>query len=341
MPLDEDEPDDPDEPEAPEEPDAEPEDPDEPDDAEELADEPPDVPDEPESPPEDDSEAAGRAGTAGQVVGRGLAAAVLVTDVAGVPTYATPGAPAAPWRDCGAADPAAGPVAALAARVTPAGARVLLAGPHDPELVDRLAHADVTCLLRSWPDGSALAEDRPVRVVVGGPGGLPADETFDVVIAAAGLDAVESVEGTPVGWDGLLRRLAAVLAPGGTLLLRLDNPVGLTRMVDTAPWYAGRDDADWAVGGALDAGRPVNLEQARERLAGAGLRPGGCFAAYPEPAAPTALVDAGALAARPGSGLLDAVLHGACAAGLGDRPVLQEPARLAGGALHPGLGAAL
>ncbi|MFI7431960.1 class I SAM-dependent methyltransferase [Micromonospora haikouensis] len=246
------------------------------------------------------------------------------------------------WSDLtGRRLPGGGPLAALAARVTPAGARVLLAGPHDPELVDRLAHADVTCLLRSWPDGSALAEDRPVRVVVGGPGGLPADETFDVVIAAAGLDAVESVEGTPVGWDGLLRRLAAVLAPGGTLLLRLDNPVGLTRMVDTAPWYAGRDDADWAIGGALDAGRPANLEQARERLAGAGLRPGGCFAAYPEPAAPTALVDAGALAARPGSGLLDAVLHGACAPGHGDRPVLQDPARLAVDALHAGLGAAL
>ncbi|WP_353898770.1 class I SAM-dependent methyltransferase [Micromonospora harpali] len=255
---------------------------------------------------------------------------------------ALPGGEMLAWSDLtGRRLPGGGPLAALAARVTPAGARVLLAGPHDPELVDRLAHADVTCLLRSWPDGSALAEDRPARVVVGGPGGLPADETFDVVIAAAGLDAVESVEGTPVGWDGLLRRLAAVLAPGGTLLLRLDNPVGLTRMVDTAPWYAGRDDADWAIGGALDAGRPANLEQARERLAGAGLRPGGCFAAYPEPAAPTALVDAGALAARPGSGLLDAVLHGACAPGHGDRPVLQDPARLAVDALHAGLGAAL
>ncbi|MFF3855035.1 class I SAM-dependent methyltransferase [Micromonospora sp. NPDC002575] len=255
---------------------------------------------------------------------------------------ALPGGEMLAWSDLtGRRLPGGGPLAALAARVTPAGARVLLAGPHDPELVDRLAHADVTCLLRSWPDGSALAEDRPVRVVVGGPGGLPADETFDVVIAAAGLDAVESVEGTPVGWDGLLRRLAAVLAPGGTLLLRLDNPVGLTRLVDTAPWYAGRDDADWAIGGALDAGRPANTDQLRDRLAAAGLRPGGCFAAYPEPDAPTALVDASALAAHPGSGLLDAVLHGACAPGRADRPVLQDPARLAVDALHAGLGAAL
>ncbi|MFC8849867.1 MULTISPECIES: class I SAM-dependent methyltransferase [unclassified Micromonospora] len=264
----------------------------------------------------------------------------MTTDTS--PRIALPGGEMLAWSDLPARRlPGGGPLAALAARVVPVGARVLLAGPHDPELVDRLAHAEVTCLLRSWPDGSALADDRPVRVVVGGPGGLPADETFDVVIAAAGLDAVESVEGTPVGWDGLLRRLAAVLAPGGTLLLRLDNPVGLPRMVGAAPWYAGRDDADWTIGGALDAGRPANLDQLRERLAGAGLRPGGCFAAYPEPAAPTVLVDAGALAARPGSGLLDAALHGAYVPDRVDRPVLQDPARLAVDALHAGLGAAL
>nr|QLK00161.1 class I SAM-dependent methyltransferase [Micromonospora carbonacea] len=264
----------------------------------------------------------------------------MTTDTS--PRIALPGGEMLTWSDRPARRlPAGGPLAALAARVVPVGARVLLAGPHDPELVDRLAHAEVTCLLRGWPDGAALAEDRPVRVVVGGPGGLPADETFDVVIAAAGLDAVESVEGTPVGWDGLLRRFAAVLAPGGSLLLRVDNPVGLTRMVDAAPWYVGRDDADWTISGALDAGRPANLDQVRDRLTGVGLRPGGCFAAYPDPAAPTVLVDAGALAARPTSALLDAMLHGACARDRSDGPVLQDPARLAVDALHAGLGAAL
>ncbi|MEK8108151.1 hypothetical protein NKG94_30520 [Micromonospora sp. M12] len=37
---------------------------------------------------------------AAQLVGRGLAAAVLITDVAGKVTYVSPGAPATPWRDC-------------------------------------------------------------------------------------------------------------------------------------------------------------------------------------------------------------------------------------------------
>ncbi|MFF5070417.1 class I SAM-dependent methyltransferase [Micromonospora olivasterospora] len=260
------------------------------------------------------------------------------------PRIALPGGEMLAWSDLPEQRlPGGGPLAALAERVVPAGARVLLAGPHDPALVERLAHARVTCLLRSWPDGVALADRAGggVSVVVGGPGGLPAGEAFDVVIAACGLDAIESVEGTRVGWDGLLERLAGALAPGGALLLRLDNPAGLDRLVAATPWYAGRDDADWVLGGALDAGRPANLDQLRDRLAGAGLATAGCFAAYPGAAAPTALVDAAALAGRGTSGLFDAVLHGACAGGFAGRPVLRDPARLAVDALHAGLGAAL
>ncbi|MGW0213853.1 diguanylate cyclase [Micromonospora chokoriensis] len=37
---------------------------------------------------------------AAQLVGRGLAAAVLITDVTGRVSYVSPGAPTAPWRDC-------------------------------------------------------------------------------------------------------------------------------------------------------------------------------------------------------------------------------------------------
>ena len=37
---------------------------------------------------------------AAQLVGRGLAAAVLITDVAGQVSYVSPGAPSTPWRDC-------------------------------------------------------------------------------------------------------------------------------------------------------------------------------------------------------------------------------------------------
>ncbi|MET8357723.1 class I SAM-dependent methyltransferase [Micromonospora sp. NPDC005171] len=233
-----------------------------------------------------------------------------------------------------------GPLAALAARLVPPGARVLLAGPHDPALLDQLTHAEVTCLLRSHPDAVALAH-RASRVVVGGPAGLPDDETYDVVIAAAGLDPVESVEGTRLGWDGVLARLVAVLRPGGALLLRLDNPLGLHRLVDTTPWYARRDDSAWVIGGVLDRAHPANRDQLRERLSAAGLRPAACWAAYPEVNTPTALLDADHLDRDAGSGLFDAVLHGACAGGFTSATVLQDPARLAVDALHAGRAADL
>ncbi|TDC85193.1 class I SAM-dependent methyltransferase [Micromonospora sp. KC606] len=232
-----------------------------------------------------------------------------------------------------------GPLAALLARLVPAGARVLLAGPHDPALLARLAHAAVTCLLRSHPDGVVLA-DRGARVVVGGPAGLPDDEQWDVVVAAAGLDAVESVEGHRLGWDGVLARLVTAVAPGGTLLLRVDNPLGVHRLVAVSPWYVDRSDRAWSVGGVLDAGRPANPAQARARLASAGLRPEAGFAAYPDPDAPTVLVAADELDRRATSGLFDAMLHGACAGDPG-ATVLQDPARLAVDALHAGLGSAL
>ncbi|SCL32530.1 hypothetical protein GA0070616_4488 [Micromonospora nigra] len=252
------------------------------------------------------------------------------------PALTLPGGEMLAWSDLPTERLAdGGPLAALAARLAPAGARVLLAGPHDPALLDALAHAQVTCLLRSHPDAVALA-DRAARVVVGGPAGLPDDETYDLVVAGAGLDAVESVEGDRLGWVGVLERLAAAVRPGGDLLLRLDNPLGVHRLVSVTPWYAGRDDAQWTVGGVLDVDRPASLDQAALRLAGAGLRADTCYAAYPRPEAATALLATGPLRRHTTSGLFDAVLHGACAGGFTGRDVLADPARLAVDALHAG-----
>ncbi|MFV2103316.1 diguanylate cyclase [Micromonospora sp. LOL_024] len=85
------------------------------------------------------------AGAATQAVSRGLAAAVLVTDVTGRVSHATPDAPPAPWRDCAAPEPPAGSVSALVARVElrdTAGlalGTVAAAQPVDPALISRLA----------------------------------------------------------------------------------------------------------------------------------------------------------------------------------------------------------
>ncbi|MET8258819.1 class I SAM-dependent methyltransferase [Micromonospora sp. NPDC005205] len=265
----------------------------------------------------------------------------MTTETAPADRITLPGGEMLAWSDLPQERLAnGGPLAALAALLVPPGARVLVAGPHDPALLDQLTHAEVTCLLRSHPDAVALA-DRAARVVVGGPAGLPDDETYDVVIAAAGLDPVESVEGTRLGWDAVLARLVAAIRPGGALLLRLDNPLGLHRLVDTSPWYARRDDSAWTIGGVLDRAHPANRDQLRERLGAAGLRPAACWAAYPDVSTPTALLDADHLDRDAGSGLFDAVLHGACAGGFTSATVLQDPARLAVDALHAGRAADL
>ncbi|MFE9959417.1 diguanylate cyclase [Micromonospora sp. NPDC005299] len=116
---------------------------------------------------------AARPRAADQVVGRGLAAAVLIADPAGRTSYATLGGPAGPWQDC-AAGATAGPVRALAAQVRlrdPAGAdlgTVAAAQPVDPAFVARLAAvtgAGVT-LLDDPGRITHTTEDREVRAAV-------------------------------------------------------------------------------------------------------------------------------------------------------------------------------
>ncbi|MET8281950.1 diguanylate cyclase [Micromonospora sp. NPDC005174] len=133
---------------------------------------------------------------AGQLVGRGLAAAVLISDVSGRVTYASPGAPTTPWRDCSESTAAtSGPVRALSARVDrrdPAGTllgSVAAAQLVDPAFVARLAAMSgvaVTLL-----DGGASAarfthttESREVR---------------DAVLSAAGHTTGERVTETTKG----------------------------------------------------------------------------------------------------------------------------------------------
>ncbi|MFI9644315.1 diguanylate cyclase [Micromonospora sp. NPDC051925] len=165
---------------------------------------------------------AGRAGAAGQVVSRGLAAAVLVTDVSGGITYATPGGPATGWQDCAGAR-TEGPVQALSARVdlrdqagTPLGT-VAVAEVVDPAFVARLAAATGVAV--------TLLDD------TAGPGRIThtteARQVREEVLAAAGTVDGDRVTATPDG--RYVRRLGP--APGQPLPLVLsvagERPSGL------------------------------------------------------------------------------------------------------------------
>ncbi|WP_432903056.1 diguanylate cyclase [Micromonospora matsumotoense] len=163
-----------------------------------------------------------RAGAAGQVVSRGLATAVLVTDVAGGTTYATPGGPVTPWQDC-AGPRTGGPVRALSARVdlrdpagTPLGA-VAAAEVVDPAFMARLAAA--TGVAVTLLDDTA-GTDRITHTTEGG-------RVRDAVLAAAGAVDGDRVTATPDG--RYVRRLGP--APGQPLPLVLsvagERPSGL------------------------------------------------------------------------------------------------------------------
>ncbi|NYT96685.1 diguanylate cyclase [Salinispora sp. H7-4] len=133
--------------------------------------------------------AADRAAAVGQVVDRGLAAAVRVTDGAGQVLHATAPLPAAPWRDCAARTPAEAPPGALVVRVElPGGATGAAPGavtamqPVNPALVARLAvliGAAVT--LPDGPDPTSrlqhTTEPAGVReAVLGATGGLDGEQ---------------------------------------------------------------------------------------------------------------------------------------------------------------------
>ncbi|MEV4630746.1 diguanylate cyclase [Micromonospora sp. NPDC049523] len=113
---------------------------------------------------------AGRTATARQVIARGLAASIRVTDSTGGTTLLTPAAPPAPWADCAGGHPVSAPVQALAVRVElrdPAGGSigtVSAAQQLDPGFVSRLAAAtgtDVTLCRGEPAPGTAMQSTEP------------------------------------------------------------------------------------------------------------------------------------------------------------------------------------
>ncbi|GIJ07441.1 hypothetical protein Van01_06550 [Micromonospora andamanensis] len=238
----------------------------------------------------------------------------------------------------------------LAALLSVASGRTLVAGPHHPHLLDALPPTDLTVLVRGLPDAESLAAryaDRPgVRVCCGGPEKLAGTRPYDTVVALAGLDRLASVEGAQLSWGEAFDLLVSVLRPGGRLLLGVENPLGAHRLLATSPTST---DSDWAALGEYDDTRPTGPARLRARFAASGLRVGGTWAAFPSPLAPTALLGTDLLADPDLTGFLQAVLSdravvsdgGGATPAEGDgpapaAPLLADPARLAGSAVRNG-----
>ncbi|MFC7480989.1 hypothetical protein ACFQX7_14445 [Luedemannella flava] len=233
--------------------------------------------------------------------------------------------------------------------------RVLVAGPHDPTLIDALPAGNVTVLVRGVPDAEALtarfAERPDVTVCCGGLEKLGAEPAFDAVVALDGVGRLSSVEGAELTWGEAFDQLVAALAPGGRLLFGMANPVGAHRLVALP---AEPTDADWDHPGEYDLSRPAGLARVLARLAEAGLDVDRTYAAYPSPAAPAVLLGDAILADGAVSGYLAAALSrsfaasaargdGVAAAQAGGPTgwVLTDPGRLARRAVRHGLAAEL
>jgi SAM-dependent methyltransferase len=217
-----------------------------------------------------------------------------------------------------------------------AGARVLIAGPHDDALVDALhARTKVTCLVRSQPDAIAL-DARGVDVLCGTLAKLTDPSGYDVVVALDGLDRLCSVEGPQYDWLASLRALQRVLRPGGLLLLAVENELGVHRLVDPATPTAARTDGAWRPLGEFGT-KPGNPTRLAAALAAEGLAVDWLGAAWPLPGTPTLIATPNALTDGPVDALA-AAAAGAVARAYASKSVLSDPRRLAAGAIRAGLG---
>ncbi|MEU5566721.1 hypothetical protein [Micromonospora musae] len=222
----------------------------------------------------------------------------------------------------------AGPVrgevlAPLLATVT---GRALVVGPLDPALLDAVPADDLTVLVRGIPDAETLAARlaaRPgVTVLCGSPEKLATEPAYDTIVALDGIQRLASTEGANLTWDETFALLAAVLRPGGRLLLAAENHLGMHRLVALPPEVT---DSDWAEAGEYDPDRPAGLERLRDRLADTGLAVTRTYTAWPTPIAPTALVTPELLAEPAARAFLTVALDRACEP---STTVLTDPRRL-------------
>ncbi len=219
----------------------------------------------------------------------------------------------------------------------PTGIRVLVAGPHDTGLIAALAdRREVTCLIRSQPDAAAIPD---VTVLCGTLSKLTDADRYDVVIALDGVGRLCSPEDTPLDWAESVRVLARALRPGGTLLLTVENELGVHRLVDAGTPTAARAGDAWRPLGEFGdtPGRPDRLVAA---LAAESLPVTALAAAWPLPQSPSLLVTPETLRYGPLDALA-ALAAGAVAAAYPERFVLTDPRRLAATAVRRGIGAEL
>ncbi|MCK2221441.1 hypothetical protein MF672_047700 [Actinomadura sp. ATCC 31491] len=182
---------------------------------------------------------------------------------------------------------------------------------------------DVGVLVRSYPDACALGERHPgLAVFCGRLEAFRAEEPYDLVLALDGLLRTHSAEAPAAAWIESLDALAALVAPGGRLVLGVRNDLGVDRFLEARPADRDGGDDQWAPHG-FDPSYPSGPGALDAGLESAGLTVQRCYAAYPGRQAPRALLAREALAFD----LPDALAFPLSARN-GDRMLVADPLRL-------------
>jgi hypothetical protein len=213
-----------------------------------------------------------------------------------------------PWSDySGKRGAVQGPaLRALLTDVLPDGARTLIVGPHGADLVEAVVTkaSEATLLVRSVSDAGELGETfgERLQVVAGALDGLAeaGRPSYDVVVAADGLDRVIGYDSPDLNWSQRLDALAAVCSPDAVVVLGLENEFSLTNLLDRRPADQRHGDDEWR---PLhdDPARPVSTTQLLAELDRVGLSGAVTYATFSVAETPHALLSTDLAAdARPG-----------------------------------------
>lgn len=223
----------------------------------------------------------------------------------------------------------------------------LIVGPTAPWLLERLSDqvGSLDIVVRSWPDAHALnlrLNGKPVRIFCGGfekfaePAG-----SYDVVLAMDGIPRVFSADSEDLPWLDTLHRLRDLVKPGGRLVLGVTNGLGLDAMLDADSSVKPPTDDIWATNSQIELEAPAGLDAVRAALASAGLSTDQHYAVYPQATKTSLMVHERVLSGHTGDEVLAILASSAFAQGLGARPVLTDPRRMAREMMRHGTGLSL
>ncbi len=223
----------------------------------------------------------------------------------------------------------------------------LVVGPTAPWLLERLADqvGSLDIVVRSWPDAHALnlrLNGKPVRIFCGGfeKFAEPAGH-YDVVLAMDGIPRVFSADSEDLPWLDTLHRLRDLVKPGGRLVLGVTNGLGLDAMLDADSSVKPPTDDNWPTSSRVDLEAPPGLDAVRAALTSAGLRTDQHYAVYPQATKTSLMVHERVLSEHTGDEVLAILASSSFAQGLGARPVLTDPRRMAREMMRHGTGLSL